>query len=211
MTGETRKYIRNLVEWEDTNGYRAVDLIAEWRNADPADVDIDADGDVWCADHWLDDDDLAAFVTWHRAQMGATLVTDERKRADLIEQARVGGAEIDDNARVYQIGDEFGGIFAIEDADSYVFLECDGGLFVPDTREAWLAAFAARARIDGEQIKGRRLTPGQEYDLHKLTCIGWIGPDGICAHMTGYQVTHYFDECGEYLGPDVHGIEPIFE
>lgn len=71
---------------------------------------------------------------------GVFAVTDAREREDLIEQARAGGADVDDDAFVCRIADEFGGVFAVEELDSYVFLERDGGLFVPDNREALIAA-----------------------------------------------------------------------
>ncbi len=40
--------------------------------------------------------------------------------------------------------------------------------------------------------------------------IGWTVGDG--SGHEGYHVEDYFDPTtGEYLGPDAHGIEPIFE
>lgn len=39
--------------------------------------------------------------------------------------------------------------------------------------------------------------------------IGWTLGDGSGAE--GYSVETYFDAEGKYLGPDEHGIEPIFE
>lgn len=39
-------------------------------------------------------------------------------------------------------------------------------------------------------------------------CIGWTKGDGT--GNEGYNVADYFDSRGQYLGPDEHGIEPIF-
>lgn len=52
-----------------------------------------------------------------------------------------------------------------------------------------------------------RLTKGNRYDLTALTFCGWSDGDG--SGHEGYTLHDYFD-CGIYLGPDEHGIEPIF-
>jgi hypothetical protein len=41
------------------------------------------------------------------------------------------------------------------------------------------------------------------------TLIGWTVGDG--SGHEGYNVADYFDQDGNYLGPDEHGIEPIFD
>lgn len=53
-----------------------------------------------------------------------------------------------------------------------------------------------------------KLTKGNTYDLATLTCTGWTEGDG--SGSDGYNVSDYFDSAGRYLGPDEHGIEPIF-
>ena len=53
------------------------------------------------------------------------------------------------------------------------------------------------------------LTIGETYDRAELTLTGWTEGDG--AGTEGYAAECYFDADGRYLGPDVHGIEPVFE
>lgn len=53
------------------------------------------------------------------------------------------------------------------------------------------------------------LETGQIYDPNALVFIGWTDGDGSGA--IGYNVWDYFDAGGRYLGPDICGIEPIFE
>ena len=53
-----------------------------------------------------------------------------------------------------------------------------------------------------------KLEKGKIYDLDNLNCIGWTDGDGT--GNEGYNVGNYFDSCGRYIGPDEHGIEPIF-
>jgi hypothetical protein len=54
----------------------------------------------------------------------------------------------------------------------------------------------------------RKLTPGQKYDVADLNFCGWSDGDGTS--RDGYNVSDYFIQDGFYLGPDVHGIEPLF-
>ena len=53
------------------------------------------------------------------------------------------------------------------------------------------------------------LEAGKIYNLDELVCTGWTDGDGSGA--MGYNVWDYFDAEGRYLGPDICGIEPIFE
>ena len=57
------------------------------------------------------------------------------------------------------------------------------------------------------------LEAGKVYDLDALVFTGWTDGDGSGA--MGYNVQHYFVAVGRsggrYLGPDICGIEPIFE
>jgi hypothetical protein len=43
---------------------------------------------------------------------------------------------------------------------------------------------------------------------HARRCVGWTKGDG--SSTEGYNAADYFRD-GVYLGPDEHGIEPIFE
>jgi hypothetical protein len=52
-------------------------------------------------------------------------------------------------------------------------------------------------------------TAGNTYNLSSLKFVGWSDGDGT-GH-DGYAVEYYFDARGCYLGPDEHGIEPMFE
>lgn len=52
------------------------------------------------------------------------------------------------------------------------------------------------------------LIPGQTYDLSTLDPLGWTEGDGT-GHE-GYDCWAYFDRSDRYLGPDEHGIEPLF-
>jgi len=53
-----------------------------------------------------------------------------------------------------------------------------------------------------------RLTQGKVYDVSALQFAGWTTGDGTGAD--GYRAGDYFDSRGVYLGPDEHGIEPVF-
>ena len=57
------------------------------------------------------------------------------------------------------------------------------------------------------QTTNLTLTPGQTYDLNTLVFAGWTTGDG--STTDGYNVADYFPG-SKYLGPDEHGIEPIF-
>ncbi|NWG72770.1 MAG: hypothetical protein HXY23_14355 [Parvularculaceae bacterium] len=54
------------------------------------------------------------------------------------------------------------------------------------------------------------LNKGEKYDLSKMIekFAGWNTTD---TDLAGYNVWDYFDFDGTYLGPDVDGIEPVFE
>lgn len=71
MTAEqARDYILELVDWEETNGYKTSDLVMEWGNVN---ADIDEHGNVWVwgdkqdrgTGRWLGDISLFEFVAWH--------------------------------------------------------------------------------------------------------------------------------------------------
>ena len=53
------------------------------------------------------------------------------------------------------------------------------------------------------------LETGKIYECAALTFIGWTAGDG--SEPLGYDMRYYFDGQGRYLGPDIYGIEPIFE
>lgn len=64
-----------------------------------------------------------------------------------------------------------------------------------------------------------KLTAGQIYaDLDNLRVIGWDGPSEMLwtapgvrnPGMDGYDAWAYFAADGRYLGPDEHGVEPLF-
>ena len=58
---------------------------------------------------------------------------------------------------------------------------------------------------------GECLTCDEPYDAHQPAnrqLVGWTKGDG--SGHEGYAVEHYYDDEGRYLGPDSHGIEPIF-
>lgn len=61
------------------------------------------------------------------------------------------------------------------------------------------------------------LKKGNIYNIDKLECKGWIANrngfyfDPKYGEYEGYQWVHYFDKDNRYLGPDKHGIEPLFE
>ena len=72
-----------------------------------------------------------------------------------------------------------------------------------DRLQAELAAQRLRIAV-GEEI---RLVPGCQYDPDYLRCVGWTDGDGT--GIEGYSHANYFDG-DRYLGPDEHGIEPVF-
>lgn len=47
------------------------------------------------------------------------------------------------------------------------------------------------------------------YDLNSLKLTGWTDGDG--SGHDGYNVADYFGAESRYLGPDAHGIEPVFD
>lgn len=53
------------------------------------------------------------------------------------------------------------------------------------------------------------LIPGIRYDWKKLHCIGWKRIDKSFHEI--YDVSDYFSDSGEYLGPNQFGNEPFFE
>lgn len=64
---------------------------------------------------------------------------------------------------------------------------------------------AQRLRLaPGEHAK---LIPGRQYDPDYLRCVGWTDGDGT--GVEGYSYAAYLDG-DRYLGPDEHGIEPVF-
>jgi hypothetical protein len=57
-------------------------------------------------------------------------------------------------------------------------------------------------------IERKTLTEGTVYDLSDLQYLGWTDGDGT--DRSGYNCWEFFAPGGAYLGPDEHGIEPIF-
>lgn len=53
-----------------------------------------------------------------------------------------------------------------------------------------------------------QLVPGEKYDTDALDFLTWTSGDGTSTE--GYSCWDYFDDEGRYLGPDEHGIEPLF-
>ena len=67
----------------------------------------------------------------------------------------------------------------------------------------------AKARSHGAQINVATTTCAECLKKPKPTqFVGWTTGDG--SGHEGYNVSDYFDSSGNYLGPDEHGIEPIF-
>ncbi len=60
---------------------------------------------------------------------------------------------------------------------------------------------------DGLSVDEAREIAAADPSLVYLTLAGWTDGDGT-GH-DGYDAGAYFD-AGEYLGTDVHGIEPVF-
>lgn len=56
--------------------------------------------------------------------------------------------------------------------------------------------------------QGDKLQPGAQYHPANLTFAGWTDGDG--SWHDGYHYADYFLPDGTYLGPDKHGIEPLF-
>jgi hypothetical protein len=55
-----------------------------------------------------------------------------------------------------------------------------------------------------------KLKKGKKYDTNQLRYAGWSNAND--ENIAGYSAWAYFDsESGEYLGPDVYGVEPLFE
>lgn len=54
-----------------------------------------------------------------------------------------------------------------------------------------------------------KLTTGTKYDIDDAQLTGWTTGDGT-GHE-GYHWQDYFGADGAYLGPDVHGIEPLLD
>lgn len=87
-----------------------------------------------------------------------------------------------------------------------------------ETRKAGLSIMVCRmvrhAGNDGTRRKGETMTTatklenGKQYDVTALVFAGWTGGDG--SGHDGYNWRDYFGPDGRYLGPDQHGIEPLF-
>jgi hypothetical protein len=56
------------------------------------------------------------------------------------------------------------------------------------------------------------LTEGAKYELSGLEHVGWTGADDatLATYHDGARFADYFDEDGQYLGADFHGVEPTF-
>ena len=60
------------------------------------------------------------------------------------------------------------------------------------------------------------LQVGHYYDVDTLRLLEWTGPDGWDKDTTGYLLECYFHEpspdgLSRYIGPDVYGVEPVFD
>lgn len=53
-----------------------------------------------------------------------------------------------------------------------------------------------------------KLETGRTYPWTNLHLVGWT--EGDATGTEGYHVVDYFSFDGVYLGPDQHGIEPLF-
>src|SRR5262245_53187635 len=73
--------------------------------------------------------------------------------------------------------------------------------------EAQARLMAIRQLSDLDEGVGHRLHQGCLYNHYFLTLVGWTEGDGS-GHL-GYSYLSYFSD-GRYLGPDAHGIEPLF-
>ena len=58
-----------------------------------------------------------------------------------------------------------------------------------------------------------KLKTGRFYDTNNLEFIRWENEKGdrVEDGVVEYAAWAYFDEVGCYLGPDIDGIEPVFE
>lgn len=54
-----------------------------------------------------------------------------------------------------------------------------------------------------------KLEKGKVYEWQGMLFVGWTLGDG--SGHAGYHAANYFDMAGRYLGPDSHGIEPVFQ
>lgn len=54
----------------------------------------------------------------------------------------------------------------------------------------------------------QQLSKGETYDARSLEFVDWTEGDG--SSTEGYCCWDYLDQEGLYLGPDEHGIEPLF-
>lgn len=68
-------------------------------------------------------------------------------------------------------------------------------------------ADATEGGRDGLGLDEAREIAAEDPSLIYLTLVGWTEGDG--SGHDGYDAGSYFAD-GEYLGPDAHGIEPIF-
>ncbi len=65
-----------------------------------------------------------------------------------------------------------------------------------------------RAGMPSQRNTKNKLQTGRKYDVNSLTFIGWTIGDGTSTD--GYNAFDYFTPDGSYLGPDEHGIEPLY-
>jgi len=56
-----------------------------------------------------------------------------------------------------------------------------------------------------------KLTTGQVYNIDTIEFRGWVDSTGESVDPQGYSCWAYFSDTGKYLGPDDHGIEPVFD
>ena len=77
---------------------------------------------------------------------------------------------------------------------------------------------SCNTREGTETMTGTKLNTGTQYDTEALRVTGWVGPAELIwiapgvrnPAMDGYDAWAYFANDGRYLGPDEHGLEPLF-
>ena len=72
-----------------------------------------------------------------------------------------------------------------------------------------ILASGFRTPSEKQVLETMKLKKGRKYNLKNWRVIGWAGPDGPL-YPEGYHYLYYFNK-GVYLGPDMYGVEPLFE
>lgn len=70
------------------------------------------------------------------------------------------------------------------------------------TQQEWDSAWGDEDKCQAPSHM--KLEKGKQYDISSLRVTGWTG------EHEGYNYGYYFQD-GIYLGPDEHGVEPLFE